>query len=323
MRSLALLLLCLFANASVSSPRTCTSGRLPVLPIEGFNSVVNQFASQFQPHHMVNDAIAQIGHNAQIEAKFTYGAVAKDMSKEFVELWVDICHEHYALLDRQRTDGDGRVTFSVEASLLGEVGTYALLIRVVGDGSIAKSKLRVVSTGQKLAVFDIDGTLTAHDSDMSFDVLYDIYHGVYAPPKRAYAAELTHLLRDKFGYEIVYLSGRPHFLNNLTRKWLVDNDFAPGTLKITQTLFQSIPTQGHVGQFKRDTLMNLKKAGLVIPRAYGNVETDAFSYKSVGIAEEKIFLLGKYSGSFGVVGLGTDFESHYRQLANDENAVLD
>lgn len=323
MRAVLLFSFFLFANTTLATTRICTSATLPTLPTEGFESAINRFASKFQPHHSVNDAIAALGQSAQIEAKFTFGSVAKDMSKEFVELWVDVCDEYFVLLDRQLTDSDGRVIFTVDTSLLEEPGSFSILMRAVGDGSTSKATLRVVPAGRKVAVFDIDGTLSAYDGEVSFDILYDIYHGVYAPPKRLYAAELTHLLRDKFGYEIVYLSGRPHFMNNITRKWLADNEFAPGTVKITQNLTQMLPTQSYVGQYKSDQLVNIKNAGLLIPRAYGNAETDVFAYKDAGIPDKKIFMLGKYSGFFGAVGLGKDYESHYLELSNAENGVLD
>jgi len=119
------------------------------------------------------------------------------------------------------------------------------------------------------------------------------------------------------------LSARHYLMNNLTRKWLYDNGFVPGTLKVTQSFFQTLPKHSQVGQYKTGELHGVKNAGLLITRAYGNTETDVFAYRNIGIKDERIFIMGKFSGSFGVVGLGPDFTAHYKELTSGANDVLD
>jgi len=162
-------------------------------------------------------------------------------------------------------------------------------------------------------VFDVDGTLTSHETDVTLNAISELLKGCFSPPKRSYSSELTQLLR-KQGYEIVYLSGRHYFLNDLTRKWLAQNDFAPGTLMLTQSFMQVVPREWSVGQYKACQLTKIEKAGIFIARAYGNALTDISRYKQAGIPNRRIFVVGMYSGLSDAMPLGKDFEAHFREL---------
>ncbi len=307
-------------NAYAADFRECKSAPLPSdLPSEGFAHRFNRVGSKLKPRHSINDVLAVFGKPSTIEAKFNYGILGADVYDEIVEVWIDNCGARYKMIHRGKTDKDGRFSWIFPHDLVEKSGEYRIWLRLVGDGSGVLGTIRLVSGGAKVAVFDVDGTLTSHESDVTLNILSELIKGCFSPPKRAFASELTHLFY-KQGYQIVYLTGRHYFLNELTRKWLALHGFAPGTVLITNSLVQIAPNQNSVGTYKSAQLSKIKSAGLFIARAYGNAWTDISRYKEAGIPSSRIFVIGKNSGSWGVTGLGCDYEAHYKQL-NAESAL--
>lgn len=316
-----ILLLAFSAMAQAQTFRVCESAQAPLdLPREGFKHRRNRAASVFRDRHSVNDVLAVFGRAVTLEAKFSFGLLGRDVFDEEAEIWIDRCGPRYTMIHRAQTDGHGRIKWTMPADLLNTPGQYRIWMRLVGDGSSAFATLRLVESQRKIAVFDVDGTLTTHETDLTLNVLSELAKGCFSPPRRAYSAELTQLFKAR-GYEIVYLSGRHYFLNELTRKWLLKNDFAPGTVVVTQSVFQALPNQRSVGKYKSSELTKLKAAGFFIERAYGNAWTDISRYKEAGIPNKNIYVVGRFSGLWGGVPLGMDFEKHYQSLTNGENGV--
>lgn len=283
---------------------------------ESFRHKRNSLMSIFQANHSGNDTVVALGKDAHIESKFCYGMVGKDLFDEYVEVWVDDCSGEYKLLHRGLTDSSGRLSWSLPTNLLESSGEYRIWMRVVADGSSVMSTLRILEPGSKVVIFDIDGTLTTIEDQASLEVISDFIGGNYSPPTRDFAAELSrHLHKDK-ECQIVYLSGRHYLLNNMTRIWLARNDFAPGSVMITQSIFDLYPSNSSVGQFKLKRLKQITESGLEIVRAYGNAKTDIFAYKGAGLSSDQIYIVGTHSGTDGTSALGDDFSEHYYSLVN-------
>jgi phosphatidate phosphatase PAH1 len=303
-------------GAEAQEFRVCASGTLPVdLPVEGFRHKRNSLASHFKARHSINDALVALGSQAHLEGKFIFGLISKSLNDEVVEVWIDSCEGPLKRLHRGLTAPSGKLVYTTPTEFFKAPGLYKMWMRVAGDGTAVSANVRVVAKNTKIAVFDVDGTLTSHESDVTLGIISELLRGCFAPPKRAYGPELTRYLHDKLGYEIVYLSGRHYFLNDLTRSWLARNEFAPGTLMVTQSFFEILPKEKSVGQFKQSQLGKIKGSGIVLDRAYGNAQTDIVSYQKAGISDNRIYLVGQHSGSFGAVPLGNDFTKHYEELS--------
>lgn len=307
-------------SAHAESFRICEFAALPTeLPMENFKHTRNHIITMFEPFHLANDTITTLGHEANIAGKFSYGLLGKDLEDEVIEIWIDDCRGDFSVIHRAVTDADGRISWSIPGELVENAGQYRIWMRVAGDNSGVFSTLRVLAPKTKIAVFDVDGTLTTREDEIRVEVISELVGGNYSPPKRDYASELTNYLHDRLGYEIVYLSGRHYFLTGLTRSWLARYDFAPGTVILAQSLLEVFPTDDSVGSYKLSELTKIMEKGLLIRRAYGNATTDIFAYKKANVVADRIFIVGKFSGTKGTVALGEDFYEHYKKLFNGEN----
>ena len=270
------------------------------------------------PWHSGQDVIAVAGADAVLRAKFAYGVLSKDLEDEWVEVWIDRCGE-LEWLDAARTDSDGRVALTVEADRVPLVGRHRVHFRVAGDGTGTWATLHVLPPATKLAVFDIDGTLTTSDwelvKDLASDVFNPIRHGA-SPQARAAAADTTRA-RDEQGYVVVYLTGRPYSLTGRTRDWLHDQATAPGALVTAQRSADALPFESGVGAYKADYLAELELLGFTIELAYGNAATDVFAYDEAGIDVASTFILGRHGGENGTVALGESFEAHLATASKD------
>ncbi|MEI6805500.1 MAG: hypothetical protein WCK49_03210 [Myxococcaceae bacterium] len=254
--------------------------------------------SWFKSHHSASDVITVEKHDANINAKFSYGPIGKDLEDEDVEVWIDTCGDKLTSLGTFKTDSDGRISPTLLSNQLPKAGAYRVLMRVVGDNTQNSFVLRIFEQGTQLAIFDFDGTLT--------------YSDLNSNPRKG-APEITHAIKN-LNKEIVYLSGRHYFLTHWTQKLLLENQFAEGSLIVGQSLSDIVPVESSVGEFKATYLTYLKSLGLVLERAYGNTETDVYAYQEVGIPNSQIFILGESGGLNGSVALGEGFLEHLQNL---------
>lgn len=261
--------------------------------------------------HAGIDTIAAAGDDATLRAKLAYGAMSKDLEDEWVEVWIDRC-DGLELVDTVLTDSDGRIEVEIDGEVLGPAARHRVHYRVLGDGSVVSSTLLVLPKGSRLAVFDIDGTLTTSDMELVRDLVDDLFSPIFhgeAPAARDGAAETTWARADQ-GYPILYLTGRPYWLTERSREWLADEGMAPGVLVTTQRTADTLPFESGVGDFKADVLAELQLAGLDIEVAYGNATTDIYAYGEAGIELVSTFVLGAHGGEKGTVDLGDSYEKH-------------
>ena len=288
---------------------------------EGWRHVTSNIIVLGAAGHSAQDVLAVLGAGIDLPGKFAYGPLSKDLEDEDVAVYRSDCAGGWAPLGRATTDTDGRVGLPLAAADLPAVGRYDVALRVLGDGTVTRSRLWVVPPGTHLMVFDIDGTLTTDDLELFRDVLTDLFqpilNGDYVPEARAGGVELTHLRRVDQGRLLVYLTGRPYVLTDISRGWLDDLGFARGAVHVVDDVAQILPTNGEVGQYKLDFLTGLEARGFVIDAAYGNATTDIFAFAGAGVPAARTFIAGPHGGEGGPVAVGEDWQAH-RQAAAAE-----
>jgi hypothetical protein len=246
-----------------------------------------------RPFHGANDAIVAPGAPARIAARFTYGIMSKDLVDERVVVAIAAepleegrCPEWRALGTVLTGEG-GLVSVPVDA--LEEAGRYLFALTVEGDASVASGAIWVIEPGRRAVVFDIDGTLTEGDEAIFQQLLSGM-----SPPAKSGAAVVAAEYRDH-EYLPVYLTGRPHYLGELTRAWLTERGFPTGPLQLSGGLAEA--TGAGVQRFKTAALTAMQSgAGMVLRRAYGNAETDICSYAAAGIPAIDTFIVGPFAG---------------------------
>ncbi len=296
------------------SLRSCTAGKRPTgLPVEDWRHRAAKIITLGDPGHSVQDLVVPPTGPLVIGGKFAYGATSKDLEDESIQIWIDDCAKGYRLLGQAVTDSDGRVAHTVSTNDIPGIGVYGLHLRVEGDDSWVSATLRILPVATELIVFDIDGTLTTGDDEVVQDVLADLFarlgSGDSVPEPRPSAVEITRLRADQ-GYQLIYLTGRPYLLTNITRGWLADLGFAPGTLHVTDSNSQAIPGTGGVGTFKAEYIGGLRDAGFTLNAGYGNASTDLYAYGRTGVPAARTFIVGPHGGEAGSVALGDDYDAH-------------
>ncbi len=267
--------------------------------------------------HRGQDVLVAAGQPQRVVGKFAYGQADKDLKDEAVQIYVQKeapCGEWVLLQEAWTTkDGDqgivdgvqddgGRVFFEIPEEQRLSVGRYAIRMRVRGDGSMAAFDLVVVPPETKVVVFDIDGTLTTRDKEVTKEYLADLVNVDYAPGMYAGAVEVVQAWAEK-GYAIAYVTGRPDFLHKSSAKWLREKGFPPGVLHLADTTHQVLPTSGGVAQYKADYLKSLQAQGLFIAAAYGNAPTDIEAYANAAIDKSRTYIIGPHGGEEGTVAV--------------------
>jgi hypothetical protein len=239
-------------------------------------------------NHMGRDLIASTSQGSRLAAKFTYGAISKDLQDEDVRVFVDDCTGWVELGDFA-TDSDGQIAVDVPMPL--GTGVYDVMFQVLGDRSLTSASLWVLPRGTHITVTDIDGTLTVTDREL----FQQIFDGSHVPGSRPEAVELTHAHAER-GHIVMYLTGRPDWLTNKSRDWLRDLGFAPGPLRVTDSNTQILPVEGSVGDFKKTVLADLIAAGYLLDFAYGNAATDIYAYLGAGLPPATVWIVGDHAG---------------------------
>jgi hypothetical protein len=244
--------------------------------------------SQGDPNHRVRDLILAEGERSLLRAHFTYGVVDKDLEDEDVEVFFQRCPgwESWGVY---RTDSDGVIYVEVPGDL--PAGDYRVRLVVKGDGSTADGIIAVWRPGVQAVITDVDGTLTTSD----FQVLSDLVLGEDA---RMYegADEVMRAWVDK-GYRVVYLTGRPQYINRYTREWLSAHGLPKGPLQLTEEAGDVLPSDAGVRAFKAAFLLEQREfVGVEWTVAYGNATTDIGAYADAGIPREDTYIIGPHAG---------------------------
>jgi hypothetical protein len=242
-----------------------------------------------EARHQLTEPVVTLGERILLETRFRYGLASKDLEDEEVTTYVrfDPCGD-WTELGTLRTDDDGLIVMAVDPSRFEEVGSYEVEIVALGDLSRARGYIHIVPWGQPSIVFDIDGTLTTSDSEL-FGELYD---GV--PAEMYEGGPDVAWLYAEAGYFIVYLTGRPHMLQEMSRAWLETHGFPLGPVITSDHLLEA--SGPLVEQHKREHLAMLRGQGLDFTRAYGNATTDICAYAESSIDPARTYVIGAHGG---------------------------
>ncbi|RME73076.1 MAG: hypothetical protein D6776_07720 [Planctomycetota bacterium] len=262
-----------------------------------------------QPEHRGYDVVIARGRSAQLRAKFQYGALYKDLEHEDVGVWVrSAAAAGWQHVADAETDGEGRVSLPLPASLANSPGVHFVKWVVYGDLTVADATVQVLDGTRPAVVFDIDGTLTTDDEQALYQLLGSWLGAPYDPlmfPDADYVARQLALA----GHEIVYLTARPYFLERASRRWLEAKGFPRGAVFTSESAWRTLRNAAEARAFKRAELDALRQAGLDWRYAFGNAVSDIEAYERAGIPKAGTWIIGPHAGEQGTQALGA-----YRDL---------
>lgn len=238
------------------------------------------------------------------------GLTAIPIRGEAVSLWTyDTEGAAWLSLGRAITDDDGRYDIAPTAGFvsLGQP-VYAVL---EADKSCATHYDFLSPTGTKTIITDIDGTLTLSDEEL----FKQIDDGSYDPLENASASALMNLWSDK-GYQIVYLTARPHEFRAETRAWLEDRGFPLGAVITANTLVFDETAR----QYKRSWVNRVvTDFGWNVVAAYGNASSDIDAYEDGGIPKDITFIVGPNAGANGTQSIeNNDYGNHITDFVSQQ-----
>jgi hypothetical protein len=234
------------------------------------------------------------------------GLVTKPIVNEWVSLWqFDQSAETWAEAARLRTDDAG--LYSVSTVTPNDDPGQPVYAILEGDGTCVAHYSYLLEPGAKFVVTDIDGTLTLDDQEL----FTQIANGEYVPQENGSAQRLLSLWAEK-GYEIVYLTARPHQFRAESRKWLDDLGYPPGPMISANNLVFGQSAREYKGAWIRRLTQDF---GWNVVAAYGNADSDVQAYEDGGIPKNITFIIGPEAGSFETQPiLDNDFSAHIEEF---------
>jgi hypothetical protein len=222
---------------------------------------------------------------------------------EYVSLWYyDSAAATWQTLGRAQTDGYGYYDIPPSMALDTALGqpVYAVL---EADGSCAEHFDYLMPASQKVVITDIDGTLTLSDEEL----FKEIDDGSYDPLENQSASILMNKWHDK-GYEIVYLTARPHNFRAETRAWMERHGFPTGAVVTANSLVFDDSAR----EYKRSWANRIKvDFKWEIVAAYGNATSDIDAYEDAGIPKDITFIVGEFAGASGTQAIqNNDYTAH-------------
>lgn len=153
--------------------------------------------------------------------------------------------------------------------------TIAILIALSILGASAST---ASAAGNDVVVFDIDGTLT--NEAISF-----------VPHFSAVKAVRTYLAK---GYSVVYLTGRPAFLESSTRAWLALSGFPNRPLYMAPAIYLD---DNDLINYKTNALATIELGSAEVRYAYGDSSTDFAAYANAGVPQASTWALKRVLSS--------------------------
>jgi hypothetical protein len=283
--------------------------------------VTTQGASQ----HRCRDGLAVLGEPQEIVCKFAYGPWDKDLEDEDVELSVlPEGTETWRRLGIDRTGKDGsrdraRGIHDLGGWFVFEIpevdwlspGRHRFRAEVLGDGSAAEARLWILAPKSAVVVFDIDGTITTGDGELTRELVAATVGDDYHPRIRAGAVD-TVRARVVAGALPVYITARPDLLVRRTRDWLASEGLPPGPVRF-QSSVAATASKCRTRRYKERVIRGLISEGLSVIAAYGNAVTDIDAYLGAGLDKKRIFIVGPHGGEQGTMEVGS-YREHFKAL---------
>jgi hypothetical protein len=317
MRPVPLLLVLLLAscalNADVSpappgagTARAASCADPPEGPTNAYRHRRNRFYKALGERRFRGiDLIAMEDDEVQtVGGKLAYTSADKDVLDE--DVYVYACFpDGWHIVDRARTNRDGRFELSLTGKARIPVGMRELYAHVPGDGSGVRFLAYVAPRGTTALVSDIDGTLTESEDAILNTVLFgdDISPQPHAP--RALGAAAA-------GRPIIYVTARGDQYTEVTRRWLAIHGFPRGPLRLARSVI--VQPGPKTIAFKTDVLRSLR---IPIAAGIGNRASDIAAYANAGLSPTRILInLPEFEGEVRAeltAGKATSFDD-YREV---------
>jgi hypothetical protein len=288
------------AGAGVCAPMPACDGPLPNLgPKRSWkHSIVSAgIAASGFANHRGRDLLLTPTSQQWIIGKFAYGVFDKDLKDEEVDIWLDRdCGSSWEKLGTGLTtqenqhssvegvsDSGGRIYFQIPNDKQLGIGRHRALLVVAGDLSLAEVYIEVLPPGVRFFVTDVDGTLSATETEEYGALLTGSVSDV-----RPEAANALGMLAQK-GYRPFYITARPEFLVGRTREFVRVHGFPIGLVHTTTALGA---TGGAAVSFKKAELDEAIGRGALIDWAFGNTASDADAYFLAGVqpSDHRVFI---------------------------------
>lgn len=223
------------------------------------------------------------------------GLESTPLAGEAVSLW-RYDGEDWMQVDRQTTTAEGRYGF--DDAPLSNNNAQPLYAVLEADQSCVPHYTWLLDPGTPFIVTDIDGTLTLSDDEL----FMEISDGSYDQLMKGAAVELLQAWADK-GYDIVYMTARPHVFRAETRAWLDRHGFPAGPLISSNTLAVGSAAEDYKTAWGERMITSF---GWTPVAAYGNADTDIGAYETAGIPKDITFIIGELAGTEGTVAIEND-----------------
>jgi len=278
-----------------------------------FSHIRSYFVANHTPHHNGYDEIIKKDESVVIKGKFQYGDLRKDLEDEKIlihHLNLNDEKNEYEYITEVKTDDDGKINYLLDKKL--EVGFHLFRLTVKGDKTFAYTLIHITDekSNNKYVVFDMDGTLTVSDKEISKEYYFEIANVNYLPKMYENAADVVNYYYQK-GFNILYLTARPYWLSSNSQQWLINKNFPKGIL-ITYPK-SGIILGEKVKDFKYNILKSLKDKGIDFKFTYGNAKTDIEAYSELGLKKAQIFIIGENNKDSKVTPI-ENYSTHLKEL---------
>lgn len=282
---------------NVCAARPVCDAPLDPGPVRSFNYLISKVTAKTGfPVHRGRDFILRPGAPAWAIAKFAYAPADKDLHDEEVDVYLlRGCKGAWERVGTYKTTWDDQHPIVQGVDDTGgyvyadlshlpplEVGRHRLRFVVAGDHTSTDSVIEVLADDARVAVADLDGTLTISETEAWAEVTTGL-----PPHANPGAAEALQSLVNR-GFTLMYLTARPGWLVPRTHEWLALRNFPQG---IVRTSLHKLPLVGeYASDFKSQEFAMLKEAtGLVPEIGFGNTGTDVATYQAAGIPSESAY----------------------------------
>jgi len=228
------------------------------------------------PAHRGFDLIAAEGEPQVLRGKLAHSIFDKAIEDEDVTLFACVDHD-WQRLGTARSDRDGRFELGVHLPV-GMRDVYA----AAPDGDDFRFLAYVAPRGMAMVVSDIDGTLTHGEGAFGKQLVFG--SDVHAQP--AAAASLR--AATEAGYQIVYLSGRGDRFTDATRRWLDEQGFPRGPLRLGRPM---LVMPGAATVEYKWTVVTALRQWFAVAAGVGNRASDVAAYRMAGLPAQRTFVV--------------------------------
>ncbi len=211
-------------------------------------------------------------------------------------------------------DEAGKFFFKIPRSQQLGVGRHRVRLVAPTDNTATELFIYVLEPGTRLAVTDIDGTLTSSENAAGLDIASA--HN-WAPDAHEDAATVMQILA-KNGYVMMYTTARPEWMMSRTRWWLNEQQFPPGLVNLSRSAL------GAIGLFAKKHKIEIFKEvaakGITPSFGFGNRQSDLDAYQFARIPSKGLFFFD-FEDNLKKTGILADLSAAGRNIKSYTDIV--